>query len=658
MKNITLYLSLLLFVSQAFSQDDTLMVINNKAISEGEFLRIYQKNNNTGNVVEKKSVEEYLDLFINFKLKVAEAESLGMDTLPKFKKELNGYKVQLEKPYFTDKSVDEKLVEEAYERQEYDVRASHILIMVKPNASPADSLVAYNKIKAIKKEIEAGKDFKTVAKQKSEDPSAKQNSGDLGYFTVFQMVYPFENAAFNTPKGEISDIVRTRYGYHILKVYDKRKAQGEVHVAHIMVGTPKDANEDALKKSEEKINMIYSKLEAGEKFKDLAQLYSDDKASAKKGGELQWFGTGRMVPIFERTAFSLEKNGDYSKPIKTNFGWHILQLLGKKDAKQFLMSKDEIRKKIRNDMRGAKSKTVVFERLKKDYKYKSNSKRLAEFYKLNGDSLFAGNWNKELAKNLNKTLFSLNDSAYNQALFVDYIETNTKTRRKEVSVRAFIDKMYHLYINNELKVVERSYLPVKYPEYKYLLQEYHDGILLFDLTDEKVWSKAIEDSTGLANFYSKNKQNYLWGQRVEAQIYLTKDKKISDKLKKTLLKKEQKGYTTEYILASFNKKDSTNLELINANIYSKEDYTIVDEANKELKFFDEKNLETPMFFQKDNKLVFISKIIAPTNKELNEAKGQITADYQDYLEKVWIKELRKKYPVKMNDVVWNKIKTN
>ena len=658
MKNITLYLSLLLFVSQAFSQDDTLMVINNKAISEGEFLRIYQKNNNTGNVVEKKSVEEYLDLFINFKLKVAEAESLGMDTLPKFKKELNGYKVQLEKPYFTDKSVDEKLVEEAYERQEYDVRASHILIMVKPNASPADSLVAYNKIKAIKKEIEAGKDFKTVAKQKSEDPSAKQNSGDLGYFTVFQMVYPFENAAFNTPKGEISDIVRTRYGYHILKVYDKRKAQGEVHVAHIMVGTPKDANEDALKKSEEKINMIYSKLEAGEKFKDLAQLYSDDKASAKKGGELQWFGTGRMVPIFERTAFSLEKNGDYSKPIKTNFGWHILQLLGKKDAKQFLMSKDEIRKKIRNDMRGAKSKTVVFERLKKDYKYKSNSKRLAEFYKLNGDSLFAGNWNKKLAKNLNKTLFSLNDSAYNQALFVDYIETNTKTRRKEVSVRAFIDKMYHLYINNELKVVERSYLPVKYPEYKYLLQEYHDGILLFDLTDEKVWSKAIEDSTGLANFYSKNKQNYLWGQRVEAQIYLTKDKKISDKLKKTLLKKEQKGYTTEYILASFNKKDSTNLELINANIYSKEDYTIVDEANKELKFFDEKNLETPMFFQKDNKLVFISKIIAPTNKELNEAKGQITADYQDYLEKVWIKELRKKYPVKMNDVVWNKIKTN
>ena len=288
MKNIAIYLVLILTFSQAFAQDDTLLTINNKAITDGEFLRIYQKNNNTGNVIDKKSIEEYLDLFINFKLKVAEAESLGMDTLPKFIKELGGYKAQLEKPYFTDKNVDERLVKEAFERQQYDIRASHILIMVAKDATPADTLAAYKKIALIRKQVVDGKkNFETLAKQKSEDPSAKQNGGDLGFFTVFQMVYPFENAAYNTKVGDVSEIVRTRYGYHILNVVDKRKAQGEVQVAHIMIALPKGADSVKVKAAQKKINMIYSKLEKGEKFNGLAQLYSDDKGSAKKGGKLQ-----------------------------------------------------------------------------------------------------------------------------------------------------------------------------------------------------------------------------------------------------------------------------------------------------------------------------------------------------------------------------------
>ena len=656
MKQILFFISLTLFVANAFGQNDTLLTINNKAISEGEFLRIYQKNNSTGSVIEKKSTEEYLDLFINFKLKVAEAESLGMDTLPKFKKELKGYQHQLEKPYFTDEKVSERLVNEAFDRQKFVVRASHILVMVKGNASPADSLVAYNKIKSYKKQIEAGADFATIAKQRSEDPSAKQNSGDLGYFGVFQMVYPFENAAFSTPVGGVSDIVRTKYGYHILKVVDKKAAQGQVHVAHIMVATKKDSDKETQKKSEDKINMIYSKLNEGESFKSLAQLYSDDKASSQTGGDLQWFGTGRMVPVFENTSFSLVNVGDYSKPIKTNFGWHIIKLLGKKDAVEFLSTKKELSKKIRNDMRAAKSKNAVYNRIKKEYNYKLYKNRMTDFYSLNGDSLFAGNWNRDLAKKYKKTLFVLNDSSYNQQLFVDFIAKNTKIRRTEPSTQAFINKMYKLYIETELKNVERTYLPIKYPEYKYLLKEYHDGILLFDLTDEIVWTKAIEDSIGLANFYEKNKKSYIWGQRVEAEIYSVKDEKTLAKLKKLLSKKIKKSYTSDFILQSINEKDSAALELINANTYSKEDYAIVDEANDKLNFFENTENKMPMYFEKDDKLVFISKIIPSTNKELDEAKGQITADYQDYLEKVWIKELRVKYPVSINKQVWERVK--
>jgi len=657
MKKLAIYISLFLLAVQGFSQDDTLLTINNKPISEGEFLRIYQKNNTTGNVIDKKSVEEYLDLFINFKLKVAEAESRGMDTLDKFKRELRGYKKQLEKPYFTDKKVDERLVKEAFERQQYDVRASHILIMVAKDASPADTLAAYNKIKAIRKQIvEEKKDFTLIAKQKSEDPSAKQNGGDLGYFTVFQMVYPFENAAYNTTVGEVSEIVRSRYGYHILKVVDKRKSKGEIQVAHIMIALPKDADSTKNKLAQDKINMIYGKLQKGEKFKELAQLYSDDKGSAKSGGVLQWVTAGKMPPEFDKAAFSLEKIGDYSKPIQTSFGWHIVILLNKKEPRRYAESEKELRDRINNDMRSNTSKVAVYNRLKKEYNYKLYTKRLSDFYRVIDESIFAGDWDKTKAKSLKKTLFMLNDSAYNQQRFVDYLAENTKTRRAEKSVRGFIDKMFRMYIENELKKIERIHLAEKYPEYRYLLQEYHDGILLFDLTDEEVWSKAIKDSVGLHQFYEKNKANYMWGQRVESQIYSVKDAKTMSKLKKLLTKKIAKGYTNEYILMTLNKKDSSAVELVNENIYSKGDYTIVDEANEELNFFATEALKTPLFFEKDSKLVYVSKIIPKTNKKLDEAKGQITADYQDYLEQEWVKVLRKKYPVTINQDVWEKVK--
>ncbi len=657
MKTLSLYLFIFLLSFHAYSQNDTLLTINNKPISEGEFLRIYQKNNNTGNVVDKKTVEEYLDLFINFKLKVAEAESRGMDTLPKFLKEFNGYKVQLEKPYFTDKKVDERLVKEAFDRQQFDVRASHILIMVAKDATPADTLAAYNKIKAIRKQIVEGKkDFVAVAKQKSEDPSAKQNGGDLGYFTVFQMVYPFENAAYNTKVGEVSDIVRTRYGYHILKVVDKRPAKGEVQVAHIMIAVPKEADSTKIKAAKVKIDMIYSKLQKGEKFKDLAQLYSDDKGSAKNGGQLQWFGTGRMVPEFENTAFGLKNKGDYSKPVRTNFGWHIIQLIDKKAPKKFDESEKTLRTRIDKDMRARTSKDAVINRLKKEYNYSPNTKRLADFYRVIDQSIFSGNWNKDQAKKLNKSLFSLNDSVYNQQAFVEYLAKNSSQKRNKGSVKDFINKFYNLFVENELKAVERVHLSEKYPEYRYLLQEYHDGILLFDLTDKEVWTKAIEDSVGLENFYEKNKNNYKWGQRVEAQVYSVKDAKVLAKLKKLLLKKNAKGYTKEFILQSLNKKDSTAAEFVKENIYSKGDYSIIDKADETLKFFENQDLKTPLIFDVDNKVVYVSKIIPIENKQLNEAKGQITADYQDYLEKQWIEVLRKKYTVSVNKAVWSKIK--
>lgn len=655
-----------LLTQSLWAQTDTLLTIDNKPVSSGEFLRIYQKNNSSESVIDKKSMDEYLDLFINFKLKVTEAEQRGMDTSSKFTKELKGYQSQLEKPYFTDKNFDEKLIKEAFDRQQKDVRASHILIMVDKNAAAADTLAAYEKIKGIRQQIIDGKkDFRSAAIQNSQDPSAKQNGGDLGFFTVFQMVYPFESAAYNTPVGQVSEIVRTQYGYHILKVTEFRPAKGEVLVAHIMVATPKDADSTASKAAESKINMIYGKLVAGEEFKKLAQLYSDDKGSAKNGGTLQWFGTNYMVPSFEKASFDLANKGDYSKPIKTEFGWHIIQLLDKKEPAKYEESQKSLKERISNDMRARMSKDAVYNRLKTDYNYKPNQLGLSMFYSAVDTSIFSGKWDTKAAEkklySLSKhkhNLFDLNGKVYTQAEFIQYLAKNTSTKRKAEDVRGFIDKMYRTYLENELQNLERENLSKKYPDYAYLLQEYHDGILLFDITDLEVWSKAINDSVGMQAFYEANKKNYMWGQRVNAQVYSAKDDKTLAKLIKVLEKKASKSYTDEQVLAMFNKGEEKNVELINSKIYSADEYAIVDEANETLKFFEVQDLKTPIIFKKELNVVLISEIIPAQTKALNEAKGQITADYQDVLEKKWIAELRSKYPVVVNQNLWSKLRQN
>ncbi len=656
MKRIISIIGFISILNLIFAQEQTLLTIDGRTIADEEFVRIYQKNNNDVNAVDKKTVEEYLDLFINFKLKVIEAENKGMDTLQKFQRELNGYKRQLERPYFTDKVTDDKLLKEAFDRKQYDIRASHILVMLSGDATPKDTLLAYQKISKIRQQIIDGKmTFDRAAQTKSEDPSAKQNKGDLGYFTVFQMVYPFENVAYNTPLGKVSEIVRTRYGYHILKITDKRKSQGEIRAAHIMVAVPKNAEKIDIEKTEKKINMIYEKLQGGADFKELAQLYSDDKASAQGGGVLNWFGTNHMVRPFEDAAFALKKKGDYSKPVRTRFGWHIIKLLDKKAPKSFEQSKKGLKRAIASDMRSRVSKKAVYDRIKKNYAYQLDSKALQDFYKKTDKSIFSGNWDKTSLSGLNKTLFVLNDSAYNQQLFVDFLAKNVLQKRKEMPVNKFIDNMFRLFEETELKNVERAHLSEKYPEYRYLLQEYHDGILLFDLTDQEVWTKAMQDSIGLGHFYDAHKENYKWGQRVEASVYECKDAKTLKKLKKLLKKQIKKSADLSEVLNIINKKDENAVELIKSDVFSPKDYNIVDVANEKLHFF-EKNPKTPLFFTNNNKLVCVSKIIPETPKKMDEAKGQIIADYQDYLEKAWVNQLRKKYKVTLDESVWGKIK--
>ncbi|RLD62762.1 MAG: hypothetical protein DRJ01_05480 [Bacteroidetes bacterium] len=648
MKRNLIIVILILFTSQIVSaqeNNDILLTIDNHKITKAEFERIYRKNNNIKNTgtVDKKSLDEYLELFINFKLKVYEAEKAGYDTAQSFITELKGYRNQLAKPYFSDKKIEEQLLQEAYNRTKFDIRAAHILIKCNQNALPKDTLIAYNKALNIRKKILKGDDFNKVALANSEDPSVKFNGGDLGYFTAFQMVYPFESAAYNTPVGEVSMPTRTRFGYHLVKVIDKKPNLGQVKVAHIMIAVPKGAKQEVKVNAKKKIFAISDSLAKGVDFVKLVKEFSDDKASAKKNGELPFFGTGKMVPDFEKAAFSLKNIGDISKPVKTSFGWHIIKLIDRKQNGSFEELKPMLKNKISRDARGYKGKKVVISRIKKEYNYKLNNKRLNDFYKVVDKSIFDAHWSIDKAANLNKTIFSIGDTSFNQQDFAKFI-SKFQIKRKPSSIQGYVNDMYERFANREVLQYAKKNLENKYPDFKYLMKEYHDGILLFKLTDELVWSKAVKDTVGLKKFYQEHKENYKWGERYKGSIYYCANEKIKNKLQKQLNSKKQKD--NKKLLEKFNKKSEDNLKIVNG-IFSKGKNEIID-------FY---VWNTGDYKENDKEFIVLKgEKIEPVCKTLNEAKGLITADYQTYLEKEWIESLRKKYKVTVNKEVLYSIK--
>jgi peptidyl-prolyl cis-trans isomerase SurA len=649
------YLSLLLvfqfFASTLSAQqgsDPEMMNIGGKSITKSEFLAIYQKNNAKAQSIDNKSLEEYLELFINFKLKVRHAEELGMDTVKNFRTELDGYRKQLAQPYLTDNEVTEKLIQEAYERMRQDVKASHILINCEPDALPKDTLAAYNKAIQARNKILKGESFAKVAREFSNDPSAKDNAGDLGYFTALQMVYPFETAAYNAEINKVTMPVRTRFGYHLILVTDKRNNLGQVEVAHIMVKAPVGmATEDSVK-AHQAIQEIYRKVKAGEDFADLASRYSDDKGSARKGGVLPMFGTGRMVAEFEKASFALKNNGDISEPIKTQYGWHIIKKISKKEQGSFDELKGEIKSRIAKDSRAQQSRESKIEKIKKEYGYKEDLKARDEMAKAIDTTFFNGTWVSEKAGAGTKFLFSIGDKQFTQKDFAVYLESN-QTKRGKADAAIVVTEAIKNFVAQECLNYEESKLISKHPEYRALLQEYRDGILLFDLTDKNVWSKAVKDSAGLANFYEQNKKKYMWDRRLQAAIYKADDEKTAAEVRKMLAQKAKKKYTDEDILKAINKESQLKLK-IERGKFSKGENELIDKINWAPGLTANQTVDKQVVF------VEVEKVLEPEPKSLNEAKGIITADYQMLLEKQWIDELKGKYPVKLNRDVLSTIK--
>jgi peptidyl-prolyl cis-trans isomerase SurA len=741
----------------AATKQPVVETLGSTQVPTSEFSYVYRKNNSSApEFGTKASVAEYLDLYTNFKLKVLEAEQRGLDTTQAFKRELDGYKQQLAQPYLTEKSVTDKLVREAYDRMSKEVNASHILLRVQPDADPKDTLAVYQRIMALRQRVTGGEDFNKVARENSEDPSARDNGGQLGYFTAMQMVYPFESVAYNTPVGQVSQPVRTRYGYHIIKVNDMRPAQGEIKVAHLMIrttpGMPK-ADSVTVKK---KVDELYSRLtQRKENWEKLVAQFSEDAGSAANSGELPPFGTGRMIPSFEEAAFKLQKPGDLSKPVQTPYGWHIIRLIEKQPIPSFEAMEPTLKSKVAKDSRAELNRAAFLKRVRTENKFTENSAgkdyafAKADTAVVNGRFRYTAPATAAAAKGKKaagdaQTLFTIQGKPYLVSDFLAYVQQNQKPR-PGADARFTMQQLYDQYVDQSLTEYEKANLENKYEDYRMLVKEYRDGILLFQLMDEKVWSKAIEDTVGLQQYFAANQAKYQWEPRVQATVIsaaspqlLAKAQQLQkagsyplksglptpvafkansaelpgavpalDELAFRLANDEtltrtnvvghikkgetpalarrradrvvaylrSKGANAARLTASADTRataSNVTFELTTTNPAALE--ALLNEQNplsvqvQQRNFQKGDNKAVDQFLtsapgtyttQQDGRYysVQVEKQLPAGPKTLAEARGQATSDYQNYLEKEWVTQLREKYPVKINQAEVDKLIT-
>jgi peptidyl-prolyl cis-trans isomerase SurA len=650
-------LALLLSVvvmATAQNNDPVVVKINKEEIKLSEFKNTFAKNNNL-QTTTKADLDNYIDLYVDFRLKYAEALALQLDTITRLQNELAGYREQAASQYLTDKEVDEKIINEACERMKYDIRACHILKQVNRDAAPADTLAAYNEIMKIRKRILNGEDFATVAKETSDDPSAPDkksaggeliqygNHGDLGYFTVFDLVYSFESGAYSTPVGTLSMPIRSEFGYHLIYVKDKKPALGKCRVTQIMMPfshnrnlTDSERDLDA-KKAEKAIKEAYQDLLNGMNFDSVKVKYMGEAANA----ELPLFGCNRFDGDFIQPIYSL-KVGEYSQPVKTIYGWHIIKLLETHPVVIDNNTKASIKSKIMRDSRSNKSKEAFTERVKKENNFveyvnpKTKKSPVEDFYTALDSNIFIGKFRAEMVSHLTKKMFSIGGKTYTQQDFANYLELHPFTNLKQDELVNIVNFAYKRYIETIATDLENSKLETKYPEFAALMEEYKEGILIYELNDQKVWRKAETDSVGLQNFYETIKDKYKYPTRIQAVQVKCVDAVTAKKAEKLLNK-------------------TNNLDIINAKLNKKSVTVVADEVvywkgqNKDFdkicdwntacinKIYADKN---------ENVLVKITGILQPSPKPLKEVKGSIISEYQNVLEQQWIEQLHK------NNSIW------
>ena len=626
----TLIFCLSLFAANAQSDRNkfgTLFTVNKKPVTTEEFIYLYKKNHqHKPEEFTKDKIEEYLNLFINYKLKVEEALARGMDTSSTFRKEYQTYREELLKPYMPDSNVIDSLVRLTYDRLREEVNASHILIRLNPDASPDDTLRAYRQIVDLRNRALAGEDFGSLAASYSEEPGAEKTKGNLGYFTAMQMVFPFEQAAYLTPVGNVSSPVRTQFGYHIVKVLDKQPSRGEVEVSHIMIRT-QEGIED--KDAKDRIFDVYDKLQKGVSWEELCEQYSEDPASKEKGGKLRPFGVGAMasVPEFQDMAFSLENKGEISDPVQTQFGWHILRLESKIPLPSFEELKPSLTQRVARDERVNISRAVLRERMRREFRFVENTdvkrKLLA-----NADDIINQNFNAAQPLGT-EVLFTMQNKPYTVGGFLGFVRTQPK-KQEGITPDEWFSRLLSQFVDGtQIELLEEK-VKQESPDYKWLLKEYYEGILLFEIMEKEVWNKAMVDTTGQRKYFNEHAAKYKAGERMAGSIYNAANKSQLEKLRQML--EEGADGVKEFLSANRIRQDS--------GAFEKKDRIVLSKINW-----------APGLYMTDHNgtayLVEIQRILPPGPQTFDEARASVISDYQTFLEDSWITELKRKFVVKV-----------
>lgn len=614
----------------SFAQDqpkntDALITINNEEISVDEFMNIYNKNIQLVEDKGQNGIEDYLELYINYKLKIADAKSEDFDKKQSYLKEYEKYKNQLIKTFLTDKKVTSELLQEAYSRTKVEVKAQHILV----RTTGQDTLSALNQIREFRSRF-LNESFENL--KKSIHNGNDIFVEDLGYFSAFKMVYDFENAAYNTPVGEISQPFKTQFGYHVVKVLNKRPSLGQAEAAHIMIAKKSNNTEQT---AEQRINELYRLIEQGESFEDLAKQYSDDKSSAENGGKLKPFKSGEInSELFVDTAFSLDV-GAISNPIQTKYGWHIIKLLSKKPIESFEQLKFELEKKVKRDIRSQVIKKRMVASIMKQYQVQApKSNTISTYYKKNKDE---SRWILNESLSLDNQLIKIKNRVLSYGDFLSFLNNNSKTKKS-------IDDHYNTFLENSVMHYKKDQLPFENAEYANVLKEYEEGLLLFDIMEEKIWNRAKNDSTGLLEHYNSNALKFIAPKNISGTIARSDKKSTLKKVMKLWVKNMSNDVVSKMVnVKNQNVIFSTGTFEIGSSLLPKN--TVFETGISKI---------SPL----DNSYVILNVLKQQSEKVLSfeEAKGAVISSYQNLLEQNWIETLRAKYSFSVNLNVLNELK--
>jgi peptidyl-prolyl cis-trans isomerase SurA len=629
------------FLAVAQEKKEVLVVVGTISIDKGEFLQLMAKERESespANSLTRKEFEENFESFLNYKLKVIEAESIKLDQLEEFNLEFSSIKESLIAPYLIKNSIEEGEVKKVFARLQEIVRAKHILFQFPPNPKKEDSIAVLQLALKVKSELENGGDFSALAANYSDDPSAKVNKGDLGYFTGLQMVQQFEEAAYTLPVGSISDPILTDFGYHIIQVSGRQANPGEVQVSHILVRFDSE-NPSQEENARRKISDIYAEIQKESTiWEEIVQTYSEDFGTKSAGGVLPWFGVGTMIPEFEVAGFSLTDIGEVSPPIKTAYGYHILRLEGKRGLQPYEEVEQSIRSKILRNSKTGMIESQVVAIQKSRFGFQENELGISTVagavYATDILSFGAAIQEKKLG---GTELFKVNASSYTAGDLVNFMQTKEMTPK---GIGTFFELWLDKFTEATLAKTEEVDLEKNNKAYQMLLKEYRDGILLFSLTNQEVWQKGLNDSLGQQAFFEKNTQKYQWKGRVQAYLAKVNDASKLENARKFL---QNKGFDTDSF-AAFEADYRSNYP----DAYATESGTFEYETHPILSKVDLKTPYQELVIEGTSYVLVVGKVYPPGPRKFEEARGLIIRDYQEFLDQALTKRLKEKYPIQIN----------